>query len=730
MADLYHLYFDENMYHMPYKDTKEHIKDLLCVLDMYLYVIIVIKENTQEYEVYFRMRGISISNSEIMRSLEGSMIQNQGLELEEELTNPILQAWKHIENRSKISKEHQIELRFDVLCSKFFLSDFEQFCFLLAIACEYDRKYEKLFEVIQGTTKVPTKGLAISLYELIEHLEEEELVEVLNNTSYLFEYLLLKEEKNEIQLSKLSEVLCVKKRILDYLRSNDTILEELTEFVEYFDSRHSYPQSSILKEKIIKVCQVVDRVNTEKENVLINIFGEKGIGKKLVVKNVAKIFGFSVLFVDLEELLKKEKVQVLYDMKQIIVEAVLKEAILCFHNVGIPSEMKLLEDVLKLADKKFQFLFLLSEERMKHYDSLSKDKISIEIEPPSITDRIVLWEEIIQDFSVAEDVDIHLNANKYNFNALGIRNVLNTAKLHSYYENRTCITQEDIVFSVKQQTVNQLGEYATLINAVFTWDDLIIDEEQKYQIQMFCNQIKYRNLVEEEWGFKEKLPYGKGLCAMFYGAPGTGKTMVVQVIANELGMDLYRVDLSQMISKYIGETEKNITNLFKKAKNINALLFFDEADALFAKRSEVQDSHDRNANTETAHLLQKLEEYDGISILATNYINNIDEAFKRRIKFIVNFSFPTKEVRYHLWTSMLPKKAKVKEDIDFRFFANQFELSGSNIKEILLNAAYIAVSKQKPISNRHIIEAIRYHFMKQGKLLLKEDLGEYGDLFY
>ena len=231
-----------------------------------------------------------------------------------------------------------------------------------------------------------------------------------------------------------------------------------------------------------------------------------------------------------------------------------------------------------------------------------------------------------------------------------------------------------------------------------------------------------------KWGFKTKMPYGKGICAMFYGSPGTGKTMAVQVIANELGMDLYRIDISQMLSKYIGETEKNITNLFKKAKNLNALLFFDEADALFAKRSEVKDAHDRNANTETSHLLQKLEEYDGISILATNYSNNIDDAFKRRIKFIVQFSFPTPEIRYKLWTSILPKKAKVRENIDFKFFANQFELSGSNIKEILLNAAYIAASKQNPISNVHIIEAIKYHFIKQGKLLLKEDLGEYGDL--
>lgn len=209
-------------------------------------------------------------------------------------------------------------------------------------------------------------------------------------------------------------------------------------------------------------------------------------------------------------------------------------------------------------------------------------------------------------------------------------------------------------------------------------------------------------MVGEEWGFFEKTSYGRGVSALFYGSPGTGKTMAVQIIAKELGLELYRVDLSKMVSKYIGETEKNISALFDIAKNMNVILFFDEADSLFAKRSEVKDSNDRNANAETAHLLQKMEEYEGMVILATNLVEQIDDAFRRRIKFMVPFRFPDVSTRTKLWHSLIPEKTPLDDSIDLDFFANQFELSESQIKEILWNAAYIAVSDNQPLGNEQI----------------------------
>ena len=198
------------------------------------------------------------------------------------------------------------------------------------------------------------------------------------------------------------------------------------------------------------------------------------------------------------------------------------------------------------------------------------------------------------------------------------------------------------------------------------------------------------------------------------------------MIAKDLGLDLYRVDLSRMVSKYIGETEKNISALFDKAKHMNVILFFDEADSFFSRRSEVKDSNDRSANAEVAHLLQKLEEYEGITILATNLKENIDDAFKRRIRFMVNFRFPSAETRRTLWHSLLPKAAPRSRDLDLDFFADQFELSGSQIKEILLNAAYMAAGTGEPLGNSQIKEALCINYEKYGKFPTKEDFGYLG----
>lgn len=308
-------------------------------------------------------------------------------------------------------------------------------------------------------------------------------------------------------------------------------------------------------------------------------------------------------------------------------------------------------------------------------------------------------------------------ANQYIVTPRSLREVLWDAQIHAGEK----ITTEDIRDAVNRQISSQLGKSVTQIRSVYSWDDLVIGDAQRNQLKMICSQVRCRTVVGEEWGFYKKAAYGRGICALFYGASGTGKTMAVQVIANELGLGLYRVNLSQIMSKYIGETQKNISDLFQRAENTNAVLFFDEADALFAKRTEVKDSHDRGANAETAYLLQRLEDYDGITILTTNYVNNIDDAFKRRIKFMVPFAFPTPKVRLELWNTLLPQEALLGEELDFNFFAERFELSGSSIKEILTNAAFLAAAEGRGMYNRDLEEAIRLDFAKYGKILTEED---------
>ncbi|WP_181995619.1 AAA family ATPase [Clostridium sp. AM58-1XD] len=268
----------------------------------------------------------------------------------------------------------------------------------------------------------------------------------------------------------------------------------------------------------------------------------------------------------------------------------------------------------------------------------------------------------------------------------------------------------------------ELGRLTTRIKCSYVWDDLILEEEQKDQMRHMCAQIKNRKKVREEWGFGKKSPYGNGISAVFFGPPGTGKTMAAQVIARELGLPLYRIDISRIVSKYIGETEKNISSLFHEAEGKNAVLFFDEADGLFAKRSSVTTSNDRYANMETGYLLQRFEDYEGVSILATNYINNMDDAFKRRIRFMVRFPFPNPAMRKIMWKSMFPKEAPIEEGLPTDFLGEKFEIPGSGIREIIMNAAYLAVEEGNAIGGRHLKGAIRGYYQKLGRNLTDEEL--------
>lgn len=264
---------------------------------------------------------------------------------------------------------------------------------------------------------------------------------------------------------------------------------------------------------------------------------------------------------------------------------------------------------------------------------------------------------------------------------------------------------------------------AARIRLVYEWEDLITEETQRMLLRQICDRVRYRDQVMETWGFGEKSPYGNGVSAVFYGAPGTGKTMAAQVIGKELGREVCKVDLSQMVSKYIGETEKNMKALFESATKQKMILFFDEADSLFAKRSDVTSSNDRYANMETGYLLQQFEMFEGISILATNFINNIDEAFRRRIKFYVRFPFPDRAMRLKLWTSMIPAQAAMEETLRLAEYADRFELPGSDIKEVITNAAFIAAAEGRGLRNEDVEKALRIHYLKLGKKIGEYELG-------
>jgi hypothetical protein len=261
----------------------------------------------------------------------------------------------------------------------------------------------------------------------------------------------------------------------------------------------------------------------------------------------------------------------------------------------------------------------------------------------------------------------------------------------------------------------RLDTLAQRIDARATWKDIVLPPEETRLLQQIAAQVAQRSTVHESWGFANKMNRGLGISALLCGDPGTGKTMAAEVIANELHLNLYRIDLSAVVSKYIGETEKNLRRVFEAAEDGGAILFFDEADALFGKRSEVKDSHDRYANIEINYLLQRMETYGGLAILATNRQSSLDPAFMRRLRFVVNFPFPAHAQRKAMWENAFPKETPTQE-LDLDRLA-RLNLTGGNITNIALNAAFQAAHSGAPVTTPLLVESARTELKKLGRVI-------------
>jgi hypothetical protein len=262
------------------------------------------------------------------------------------------------------------------------------------------------------------------------------------------------------------------------------------------------------------------------------------------------------------------------------------------------------------------------------------------------------------------------------------------------------------------------------VETVFGWHDLVLPEDVKAVLRSLSDHVTHSGRVMTSWGFSTRLPYGQGVAALFSGPSGTGKTMAAQIIAADLGFELFQVDLSKTVSKYIGDTEKNIDGVFDAAERQSAVLLFDEADALFAKRSEVKDAHDRHANVEVAYLLQRMEAFSGVAVLTSNLKQNIDQAFLRRLRFVVDFPFPDAADREAIWRRSFPADAPMADDIDLAFLARRLKLTGGNIQQIALHAAFAAATDGDQIRMSHVVAATRRELVKLGMFNADKTLDE------
>jgi SpoVK/Ycf46/Vps4 family AAA+-type ATPase len=279
------------------------------------------------------------------------------------------------------------------------------------------------------------------------------------------------------------------------------------------------------------------------------------------------------------------------------------------------------------------------------------------------------------------------------------------------------VQKADLYAGAQAHANLQLGTLARRIVPRFGWDDLILPPEQITQLREMSQRLRFSHVVQDEWGFGDHMPNSSGISALFAGDSGTGKTLSAEVIAKDLGLVMYKIDLSAVVSKYIGETEKNLNTIFTTAQSSNAILFFDEADALFGKRSEVKDARDRYANIEIAYLLQQIEAYDGVVIMATNFRQNLDDAFTRRLDFLVDFPFPDAEYRQRLWEAHFPPRTPMADDVDFGEVAQRYRLAGGNIRNVALAAAYLAAANGRVVTREHIRSAVRREHQKMGRLI-------------
>ncbi|MCW5581783.1 MAG: ATP-binding protein [Luteimonas sp.] len=279
--------------------------------------------------------------------------------------------------------------------------------------------------------------------------------------------------------------------------------------------------------------------------------------------------------------------------------------------------------------------------------------------------------------------------------------------------------------ALREHSREGLDQLAQRIDSTTTLDDLVLPAAQASLLANIGRQLQHRRRVYRDWGFAGRGARGLGIAALFAGESGTGKTMAAEIIGHSLGLDVYKVDLSAVVNKYIGETEKNLERIFSEAQGSDAVLFFDEADALFGKRSEVKDAHDRYANIETAYLLQRTEEYNGLVILATNLKKNMDEAFIRRLHFTVEFPFPEEAERLEIWRRTFPPEVPRLDDIDLPFLARKLRVTGGNIRNIILTAAFLAAEDGAPLGMRHLIRAAGHEYQKMGKLVVESDFEQY-----
>ena len=694
-----------------YAGQDELLRDFMAWLDLYLY--------------YYYAHHQWLGPSSEMKNLLGLVVTRE--EFEHDLTKA---AQRGLPNELREDEREQIRLSMAAirlrlehttaaiplreLFERFDLSEFERNCVVMAYAPEIDLKYTKLFAYLQDDMTRKAAGVALCCELFLP--EGEELASCISRFHGSVGFVRLF-ERSELDKG----LLVLRREVVEFL-ANGT-LADCAAFRVFDGGDPGRIDPLTIQED---AARQLDAALVYPGQCCIRLSGPQGGGKRFQIEHLMARQRARCVFADLTGDDWRETA------RSAALAADLTDAYLCLYHLdrkdetgqSVPPPQNMLEELERLElhrDKRFFLSRLSSPMRLQ--------MLTVELELPQAneTERLTLFDSVLREMPLSGCTTEELAA-KFRFSPRQIRVACEQAVGLARLNGDTAISGELIHRCCYRQAVHRLGELATQITPGYTWDDVVLPEAQKNLMRRACGHIRYRHQVSARWGFGNKVGYGWGLSILFAGSPGTGKTMCAQVIAHELNMELYKINLSQIVSKYIGETEKNLRALFSEAKNASCILFFDECDALFGKRSEVKDAHDRNANVEVAYLLQQIEEYDGVCILATNLMGNIDAAFMRRITYVVHFPFPEPPAREAIYRGLLPAGAPVSEDIDWRFLAEKFELSGGHIKNIVLSAAFMAAGEGTPIAMRHLLNAAVTELKKNEIVVVREQLREYADL--
>lgn len=691
--------FDFKKRNIPYGDNREHLEDLLALCSLYLTVLGACRYVSAGEDCRVVLPGTAADGLEAMEYVSEYPVFP---DLPPDIDEVTSAAWDYIESRVAATQEAESLLRAQRVRRALALDDYAYFALLCALGCALDRGFEQFFVSMhrEAELRCPTVGTVRAAWELLEPLPPE--AQALGDFSLDRNRLLYAAPSRE--WTPMLQPLFLRPEAAAFLTGRSCLTGALakTEALETWEG-----EALFLESALEQAGGALDAAQERPAPRLTVLCGPEGSGRRTTLRLLSARRGCRFLLADLEAWPDSGFPTALSMLAAVLLEGYIP----VFRMENEALRPRLLE-ALGIFRPHNLPVFVLAERLRGNLAAPGYLVRRVDYDTPDLRQALALWNLLGKDIPIRPELDWAALAAKFQLTPGKIAVALQTAA--DALSPGGALDAAAIERAILLGNTNRLSEIADPIPVFYGWEDLVLAEEPMTMLHSVCDRIRYRHQVETLWGWGAKNAYGKGISVLLYGPPGTGKTMCAQVLAGDLHLPLFRINLAQIISKYIGETAKNLDTVFNEAKNSNVVLFFDEADSLFAKRTDVKDSNDRHANSESAYLLQKIEEYSGICILATNLAHNFDEAFRRRIGYIINIPMPAPEQRLALWKACFPADAPLAADVDFTLLSG-LEFSGSVIKSAAAQSAYFAAAEGGGITMSQIARAVRLELRKLGK---------------